>query len=150
MVVNAYIDRKAEDFTEKFRKQRKAVANATKKLGVRLIDFAGAGSLFVAPNVQLVDTPDFPEAIKEEAMTARETLLWLKEQDLDWTAVSPPVVFYNGPPFTERLGTYRTETDAVLMKDGQPTGISNFDLAVAIADEIETPKFRKQRFTAGY
>lgn len=29
-------------------------------------------------------------------------------------------------------------------------GISNFDLAIAIADEIEMPKFRKQRFTAGY
>lgn len=150
VVVNAYIDRTAPDFAEKFRQQRKAVALAAKKSGIRLIDFAGAGSLFVAPNVQLVDTPEFPEAIKEEAMTARETLAWLKEQDFDWTAVSPPVVFFNGSPFTEKLGTYRTETDAVLMKDGQPTGISNFDLAIAIADEIENPKFRKQRFTAGY
>lgn len=150
VVVNAYINRNAENMSEDFISEKKSVYQASKNTGIRLIDFAGAGSLFIAPNVQLVDTPEFPSELKEEASTARDVLNHLKEQDFDWTAISPSAMFYEGSPFTEKLGTYRTAKDEVLMKDGQPTGISNYDLAIAVVDEIENPKFRKQRFTAGY
>ena len=40
----------------------------------RLLVVGGAGSLDVAPGVQLVDTPDFPKAWKGEALAGREFL----------------------------------------------------------------------------
>jgi putative NADH-flavin reductase len=39
-----------------------AIAAAARKAGVRLIVVGGAGSLFIAPGQQLVDSPAFPEA----------------------------------------------------------------------------------------
>ncbi len=50
----------------------KAIQQATKEAGVRrLIVVGGGGSLYIAAGLQLVDTPDFPEAYKAGAMAAR-------------------------------------------------------------------------------
>jgi NAD(P)H-binding len=47
----------------------RALIAAVKKAGVpRLLVVGGAGSLEVAPGVQLMDTPDFPAAYKPEAL----------------------------------------------------------------------------------
>src|ERR671922_406302 len=64
---------------------------AVKKAAVkRLLVVGGAGSLDVAPGVQLVDTPDFPKASKDEALAGREFLNSLRGQhELDWTFLSP-------------------------------------------------------------
>ena len=52
-----------------------AVIGATKKAGVpRLQVVGGAGTLEVAPGLQLVDTPDFPESYKGEALAGRDFL----------------------------------------------------------------------------
>ena len=49
-----------------------SLIGAVKKAGVkRLLVVGGAGSLEVSPGVQLVDTPDFPEAYKPEALAGR-------------------------------------------------------------------------------
>ena len=56
----------------------------------RLLVVGGAGSLEVAPGVQAVDTPDFPEAYKPNALAQREALEFYRTvDDLDWTYISP-------------------------------------------------------------
>ncbi|RZJ14804.1 MAG: NAD(P)-dependent oxidoreductase [Acidovorax sp.] len=126
----------------------RAIIDGTKQAGVRrLLVVGGAGSLFVAPGVQLVDTPEFPAEWKQGALAAREALNWVRtENTLDWTFLSPPILLAPG----ERTGKYRLGTEAPLMNGDQPGGISVTDLAVAIVDELETPRHVQQRFTVAH
>lgn len=111
----------------------------------RVLAVGGAGSLEVAPGLQLVDTPEFPAEWKQGALAARDLLTRLRgETELEWTFVSPPIALAPG----ERTGQYRTGGDQLLPGAGEaPAGISVADLAVAIVDEAEKPKHVRQRFT---
>jgi putative NADH-flavin reductase len=123
-----------------------AIVEGVKRAGLkRLLVVGGAGSLFVAPGVQLVDTPPFPAEYKQGALAAREALNRLKlETTLDWSFVSPPIGLVPGA----RTGQYRTGLDNLLPGVGDaPAGISVADLAVAMVDELETPRHVQQRFT---
>jgi putative NADH-flavin reductase len=123
-----------------------AIVEGVKRAGLkRLLVVGGAGSLFVAPGVQLVDTPPFPAEYKQGALAAREALNRLKlETSLDWSFVSPPIGLAPGA----RTGQYRTGLDNLLPGVGDaPAGISVADLAVAMVDELETPRHVQQRFT---
>ncbi len=127
----------------------RAMVEGIKAAGVkRLLVVGGAGSLFVAPGLQLVDTPQFPAEYKQGALAAREALNELKKENtLDWSFVSPPIGLAPG----ERTGHYRVGADELLPGQGdQPAGISVADLAVAIADEIETPRHVQKRFTVAH
>jgi putative NADH-flavin reductase len=133
----------------------RAIVAGTKAAGVkRYLVVGGAGSLFVAPGVQLVDTPQFPAAIKPGATAARDMLTELqKDADLDWTLLSPAVGFHGGSAAQTkgRTGQYRTGQDAPLMQaDGQPGDISAQDLAVALADALEQRSHVRARFTVAY
>jgi uncharacterized protein len=70
-----------------------SIQNATKKAGIkRLLVVGGAGSLEIKPDVQLVDTPEFPVEIKQGALAARDYYNILrKEDDLDWTTLMPAI-----------------------------------------------------------
>lgn len=123
-----------------------AIFAGVKQAGVkRLLVVGGAGSLFVAPGVQLVDTPPFPAEYKQGALAAREALnLIQKETSLDWTFLSPPILLTPGV----RTGVYRVGADSPLPGEGDaPSGISVQDLAVAIVDEMEKPQHIQKRFT---
>ena len=121
---------------------------AVKKAGVkRLLVVGGAGSLEVSPGVQLVDTPDFPEAYKPEALAGRDFLNVLRgERELDWTFLSPSALFVPG----ERTGKFRLGTDRLLVDAKGESKISMEDYAIALVDELETPRHSRQRFTVGY
>ena len=129
----------------------KAVQEAVKKSGVkRFITIGGAGSLFVAPGLQAVDTPDFPAEIKAGATAARDYLNILKEEkELDWVFFSPAFEMHQGTK-TGRTGHYRLGLDNPVFNDENRSILSVEDLAVVIADEVETPKHHQVRFTAGY
>ncbi|RFP78709.1 NAD(P)-dependent oxidoreductase [Hydrogenophaga sp. SNF1] len=123
-----------------------AILAGARQAGVkRLLAVGGAGSLEVAPGVQLVDTPEFPAEWKQGALAARDLLTRLRgETALDWTLLSPPILLAPG----ERTGRYRVGGDQPLPGEGgQPSGISVADLAVAIADEIDRPQHLRRRFT---
>ncbi|QDL56212.1 NAD(P)-dependent oxidoreductase [Rhodoferax aquaticus] len=123
-----------------------AIFAGVKQSGVkRFVMVGGAGSLFVAPGVQLVDTPEFPAEYKVAATAARDALTLIqKESSLDWTFVSPPILLNPGV----RTGQYRVGADAPLWAEGgAPGSISVQDLAVAIVDELETPQHIQKRFT---
>ncbi|MBO6213851.1 NAD(P)-dependent oxidoreductase [Algoriella sp.] len=136
---------------EDFIKGAKAIEEATKLAGVkRLIVIGGAGSLYVTDDLQLVDTPDFPEQIKPGALAARDYYNILKEDnDLDWTMFSPAPEMHQGTSGT-RQGTYRLGTDNPVFDADGHSILSVEDVAVVIADEVENAKFIKQRFTAAY
>ena len=121
---------------------------AIKTSGVkRLIMVGGAGSLEARPGVQLIDTPDFPEAYKPEAGAGRSALNALRaESSLDWTFLSPSAVIAPGA----RTGKFRLGKDAVLIGTDGKSRISISDYAIALVDELETPRHIRQRFTVGY
>lgn len=109
----------------------------------------GAGSLNVVPNLQLVDTPDFPADVYPAANVVRELLGELRTRtDVNWAFLSPAVMFAINPVSFEKTGTYRIGQDDILTNvDGSPADISVADLAVAIADDIEQKANLHQRFT---
>jgi len=124
-----------------------AVISAAKKSGVkRLLVVGGAGSLEVAPGVALIDTPQFPAAYRPEASAGREFLNVLRaETELDWTFLSPSALLSPG----ERTGKFRLGGDQLLVgADGQ-SRVSIEDYAVALVDEVETPRHSRRRFTVG-
>lgn len=125
-----------------------SILNELKNSGIkRFIIIGGAGSLEIKPGVQLVDTPDFPKEYKEGALAARDVLLIIKKKnDLDWTFLSPSILLQPG----KRTGNFRYGTDQVLFDKNGESKISVQDLAVAIVDEIENPRYIKKRFTVGY
>ncbi|WP_276381479.1 NAD(P)-dependent oxidoreductase [Flavobacterium sp. H4147] len=129
----------------------KAIQEAVKKSGVkRYITIGGAGSLFVAPGLQAVDTPDFPKEFYAGATAARDYLNILREEkELDWAFFSPAFEMHQGIT-TGRTGKYRLGLENPVFNDEQRSILSVEDLAVVIADEIETPKHHQVRFTAGY
>ena len=146
-VVSAYNPGWAEpEIHDLFLQGTAAIVEGVKRAGLkRFLMVGGAGSLFVAPGVQLVDTPPFPAEYKQGALAAREALNRLKlETTLDWTFLSPPIALAPGA----RTGQYRTGLDNLLPGVGEvPAGISVADLAVAIVDELAHPQHAKKRFT---
>ena len=128
-----------------------AIQAAVKASGVkRLIVIGGAGSLEIAPGVQLVDTPQFPAEYKAGATAARDYLnIIKKEQGLDWTFFSPAILMHPGTSGV-RKGHYRTALDNPVFDNEGNSVLSVEDLALAIVDEVEQPKHVKQRFTAAY
>ena len=129
----------------------KAIQEAVKKSGVkRFITIGGAGSLFIAPGLQAVDTPDFPKEYHAGATAARDYLNILKEEkELDWAFFSPAFEMHQGIT-TGRTGNYRLGLENPVFNDDQRSILSVEDLAVVIADEAETPKHHQVRFTAAY
>src|SRR5574343_2101723 len=94
---------------EEFLRGSDAITAGVKAAGVaRLLVVGGAGSLYIAPGVQLVDTPEFPAEWKAGALAAREALNRLKTSTgLDWTFLSPAMHLEAG----ERSGVYRLGRD---------------------------------------
>ena len=121
---------------------------AVKRAGVgRLLVVGGAGSLEVAPGKALMDTPEFPDAYKPEARAGRDFLDALRaERDLDWTFLSPPAEFEPGP----RTGQFRLGKDQLLVGPDGRSRISMEDYAIALVDELESPRHFRERFTTGY
>lgn len=112
----------------------------------RLIVVGGAGSLEVAPGVQLVDTPNFPEAWKGIALAHRDVLPLLEKSNLDWTYFSPAAMIAPGV----RTGKFRLGGKLLLTDAKGESRISAEDYAVALVDELEVPANLRQQFTAAY
>lgn len=126
----------------------KPLLAAIKDAGVpRLLVVGGAGSLLVAPGKTLIETPEFPDAYKPEARAGVVFLDTLRnEKVVNWTFLSPSAMFEPG----ERTGTFRLGDDFLLADNEGKSWISMEDFAIAMADELESPKHARRRFTVGY
>jgi len=124
-----------------------AVLNAMAMARVsRLLVVGGAGTLFVSPGVQFIDSPDFPEIFRPEVSAGRNFLQALRASDIDWTFLSPALSFAPG----ERTGVYRLGGDDLLRDAQGESRISYEDLAKALVDELETPRHARRRFSIAY
>ena len=116
----------------------------------RFIIIGGAGSLFVAPNTQAVDTPNFPKEYHSGASAARDFLNIIKEEkELDWAFFSPALEMHPGIT-NGRTGKYRLGFENPVFNEEGRSVLSVQDLSVVIADEVENPKHHQIRFTAAY
>ncbi|AZF09767.1 Rrf2-linked NADH-flavin reductase [Pseudomonas sp. R2-37-08W] len=125
-----------------------AVIGPVKKAGVkRLLVVGGAGSLLLPDGSRVIDSPGFPAEYKTEASAGAEFLETLRqEKELDWTFLSPSALFDG----TERTGKFRLGQDDLLVNSDGTSSISFADYAIAMLDEVETPKHSRKRFTVGY
>lgn len=125
-----------------------AVIGPVKQAGVnRLLVVGGAGSLLLPDGARVIDSEGFPQAYKAEASAGALFLENLRqEKQLDWTFVSPSAEFVEG----ERTGTFRIGKDDLLVSSEGRSWITFADYAIAMIDEVETPKHSRQRFTVGY
>ena len=116
------------------------------KTGVRLVVVGGAGGLNIAPNLALVDSPYMPEPFKPIARAHVNAFNVLKASTIDWTYFAPAAFFEPG----QRTGQFRLGKDDLIANAQQESRISMEDYAVALVDELEKPRHRRQRFTIGY
>jgi putative NADH-flavin reductase len=114
----------------------------------RLVMVGGAGSLEVAPGIELIDTPEFPEALLPIARAHSDALAVLNAEasELEWTNLSPAALIEPGA----RTGTFRTGFDRLIVDEHGESRISAEDYAIAILDEVEEPRHIRERFTVGY
>jgi hypothetical protein len=147
-VISAFSGHAQQDVRGYYGRGIESILAAVKRAGVpRLLVVGGAGSLEVAPGVQLVDTADFPAQWKESALGARDTLERLRrEPELDWTLLSPAALIAPG----ERSGSFRLGGDQLLVDGEGNSRISLQDYALAMVDELEHPAHSRRRFTLAY
>lgn len=127
------------------------IEKAVQQSGIkRLIVVGGAGSLYTPDHVQIVDTPDFPDAYKPGATAARDYLNKIKENTtLDWTFFSPAIEM-NQANVGTRVGAYRTSLETPVFDENGRSILSVEDVAVALVDELEQNNHIRERFTAAY
>lgn len=126
-----------------------ALIAGTKAAGAnRLLVVGGAGSLLTPDGARLMDSPGFPDAYKAEAQEGAESLAVIRSEGagLDWTYLSPAAEIHAGA----RTGKYRTTDETVLTDAAGRSTISFEDFAVAVLDELETPKHVGKRFGVAY
>jgi putative NADH-flavin reductase len=112
----------------------------------RLVVVGGAGILEVAPGVQLVDTPNFPEAYRDIAIAHRDAYSLYQAADLDWTFVSPAAEIAPG----ERTGKFRVGANTLITDADGQSRIAAEDYAIALLNEVEHPQFIHQCMTVAY
>jgi putative NADH-flavin reductase len=125
---------------------RALIAGVRRAGAPRIIMVGGAGSLEVAPGLQIVDAPTFPDAYKPIALAHRDAFYILRECDLNWTYFSPAMMIQPG----ERTGKFRLGQNALISDEKGNSSISAEDYAIALVDEVEQGRHTKQRFTIGY
>jgi uncharacterized protein len=110
-----------------------------------LLVVGGVGSLRDAEGRLLLER--VPEERRAEHVGQKAALDFYRTvSDVRWTYVSPPGRIEPG----ERSGTYCVGVDELLVGADDVSAISMEDYAVALVDEIETPRHVGRRFTVGY
>ncbi len=131
------------------------IAAAVQDAGARLGVVGGAGSSLVAEGgPRLVDTPEFQEQWKPEALTHARVLTWLQDNHpagsgLRWFYVSPAALYGSYAP-GEATGQYRTNGEVLVTMDDGSSEISGADFALAFVDELAEPAHENRRFTVGH
>jgi putative NADH-flavin reductase len=124
------------------------VLDAIRRSGVRRCLFViGAGSLIRADGrthfEHMAEKGIQPPTSRPAALAFDEMK---KANDLDWTAISPAASIQPGA----RTGRFRLGLDHLIEDAQGESKISREDFAVAILDELETPRHVHKRFTAAY
>ena len=125
------------------------ILESVKASGVkRLLIVGGAGTLFVAPGLRVVDSGAIPQEIMGGVKSLGEFYFntLMNEKDIDWVFFSPAGSLEPG----ERTGIYRLGKDDLIVNNKGESKISVQDYAKAMIDELENPQHHQERFTIGY
>jgi uncharacterized protein len=116
----------------------------------RLLHVGGSGSLEVEPGVRYAGKLPailIPKNLEIEILGQILALeFYRKVDDVNWTYVTPPKNFTNGP----RTGEFRIGGDAALEDSRGRTRVSRADFAVALIDEAEQAKHVRERISVAY
>ena len=126
------------------------ILEAAKKSGVeRLLIVGGAGTLFCAPGLRVVDSGAIPAEIMGSVRPLGDFYLntLMNENDIDWVFFSPAGVFDQEG---KKTGNYRLGKDDLIVDAEGNSHISVQDYADAMVNELEKPAHHKERFTIGY
>ena len=126
------------------------ILSAAKKSGVeRLLIVGGAGTLFCAPGLRVVDSGAIPAEIMGGVRPLGDFYLntLMNENDIDWVFFSPAGVFDQEG---KKTGNYRLGKDDLIVDGEGNSHISVQDYADAMVNELEKPAHHKERFTIGY
>ena len=126
------------------------ILEAAKKSGVkRLLIVGGAGTLFCAPGLRVVDSGAIPAEIMGGVRPLGDFYLntLMNENDIDWTFFSPAGTFDQEG---KKTGNYRLGKDDLIVDAEGNSHISVQDYADAMVNELEKPAHHKERFTIGY
>lgn len=113
----------------------------------RLLVVGGAGSLYVNPEhtVQVMDTPDFPDAFKPLASNMGKALEALrKRDDVKWTYISPAGDFQAEGT---RTGKYILGGEELTLNSKGESVISYADYAIAMVDEAVKGNHIRERIS---
>lgn len=125
------------------------IVEAAKAAGVkRLLIVGGAGTLFCAPGLRVVDSGVIPQEIMGGVKSLGEFYLdtLIKENDIDWVFFSPAGSLEPGTA----TGKYRLGKDNLIVDTQGNSRITVGDYAHAMVNELESPLHHKERFTIGY
>lgn len=126
------------------------ILEAAKKSGVkRLLIVGGAGTLFCAPDLRVVDSGAIPAEIMGGVRPLGDFYLntLMNENDIDWVFFSPAGVFDQEG---KKTGSYRLGKDDLIVDAEGNSHISVQDYADAMVNELEKPAHHKERFTIRY
>lgn len=125
------------------------IVEAAKEVGVkRLLIVGGAGTLFCAPGLRVVDSGVRPAEIMDGVKSLGKFYLDTlnNEKSIDWVFFSPAGSLEPG----EATGTYRLGKDDLIVDNEGKSRITVGDYAKAMVDELENPSHHQERFTIGY
>jgi len=144
-VVSAYAP--PPDDTDQILPVTGRLIDAVKQTGVpRLLIVGGAGNLEVAPGVTVLASGHVPAEWVPIATSHAKLLEEVKKSEINWTYFSPSAFFVPG----ERTGKFRLGTNQLIANEQGDSRISLEDYAIALVDELESPKHERERFTIGY
>lgn len=125
------------------------ILNTVKASGVKRLQIVGgAGTLFCAPGLRVVDSGVIPAEIMGGVKSLGEFYLntLMNEKEIDWVFFSPAGTLEPG----ERTGKFRLGKDDLIVDEKGYSHISVQDYAMAMVDELEQENHHKERFTIGY
>jgi uncharacterized protein len=128
-----------------------SIIAATRAAGVsRLVCVGGAASLMTPEGKEYLDSSHWDKEFDpyRNAILGTRALYYLLKpvSDLDWVFIAPSAWLRPG----ERTGVFRTGKDDMLFAADGTSAISNQDYALALIDEVITPRHHRTRFTVGY
>lgn len=121
-----------------------ALLDGLGRAGVARLVLVGIGTtLETAPGVMVHDAPGFPAEGREFSLGHAAQLDVLRDADteIDWLVLAPPPVVLDVD--APRTGRYRIGGGQILPGGDGSAAFSYADLAVALVDEIETPKHHR-------
>lgn len=151
-VIHAYAPPRSATIEQRIDQQARGTASiiaAMKAAGVaRILAVGGAGSLYLAPGVRVMDTILLPKRWEGGAKSTALIKDFLESEPLlDWTFICPALYLEPGT----RTNAYRVGADDLVIEDATGrSSISLEDFAVALIDELERPQHSRKRFTVGY